>query len=192
MANALSEKPLHAFQIQLAVQPNGVKSAVMNTYARLENFVLSTASAVLRALHIRFISDKTLKQFWRFGLVGLSSTVVTYAIYAAVLWGYTIAGSTFKYSYLVASITAFVLSVLWSYAMNSAFAFKKERTLKTMIPEIAKCYVSYGITGLVIANIILYFLVTMLGLSPYISFFFVLIVTVPMNFVLNKFWTYKV
>lgn len=164
---------------------------MMSAYETFENWVLRTASAILKLMHVNFISDKTLKQFWRFSLVGLSSTVVSYGIYAIVLRAFQITGSTFEYSYLVASVTAFVLSVLWSYAMNSAFAFKKERTFRTMIPEIVKCYMSYGITGLVVANIILYILVSMAGLSPYISFFLVLIVTVPMNFILNKFWTYK-
>ena len=81
--------------------------------------------------------------------------------------------------------------MLWSYALNSVFVFKKQRSWLTTLSEIAKSYATYGLSGLVIANIILYLLVDVAGISAYISFFMVLIITVPMNFILNKFWTFR-
>ncbi len=163
----------------------------MDTYAKVEGWILRIAMAVLGFMHIRSISENTLRQFVRFGMVGVTNTLVSYAIYVAVLQGFRIAGVQCAYDYIVASVTAFVLSVLWSYMLNSAFVFKKQRSFLTVLSEIAKSYISYGLSGLVIANLILYALVDGLGISAYISFFLVLVVTVPMNFILNKFWTFK-
>ena len=163
----------------------------MDTYAKIEGWILRTAMAVLGFMHIRSISENTLRQFVRFGMVGATNTLVSYAIYVAVLQGFKASGVQYAYDYIVASVTAFVLSVLWSYMLNSAFVFKKKRSFLTVLSEIAKSYISYGLSGLVIANLILYALVDGLGISAYISFFLVLVVTVPMNFLLNKFWTFK-
>ena len=163
----------------------------MEIYSRVEGWILRIAMATLGFLHIRFVSENTLRQFVRFGLVGVTNTLISYAIYVAVLQGFKLAGVNCAYDYIVASVTAFVLSVLWSYVLNSAFVFRKKRSLLTVLAEIAKSYITYGLSGLVIANVILYALVDGLGISAYISFFFVLIVTVPLNFVMNKFWTYR-
>lgn len=163
----------------------------MAPYAKFEGWILRAALAVLGFMHIRSISENTLRQFVRFGMVGVTNTLVSYAIYVAVLQGFRIAGVQCAYDYIVASVTAFVLSVLWSYMLNSAFVFKKQRSFLTVLSEIAKSYISYGLSGLVIANLILYALVDGLGISAYLSFFLVLVVTVPMNFILNKFWTFK-
>ena len=163
----------------------------MAPYAKFEGWILRAALAVLGFMHIRSISENTLRQFVRFGMVGVTNTLVSYAIYVAVLQGFRIAGVQCAYDYIVASVTAFVLSVLWSYMLNSVFVFKKQRSFLTVLSEIAKSYISYGLSGLVIANLILYALVDGLGISAYLSFFLVLVVTVPMNFILNKFWTFK-
>ncbi len=163
----------------------------MAPYAKFEGWILRAALAVLGFMHIRSISENTLRQFVRFGMVGVTNTLVSYAIYVAVLQGFRIAGVQCAYDYIMASVTAFVLSVLWSYMLNSAFVFKKQRSFLTVLSEIAKSYISYGLSGLVIANLILYALVDGLGISAYLSFFLVLVVTVPMNFILNKFWTFK-
>jgi putative flippase GtrA len=163
----------------------------MDTFLKIESWILKTAMAAMRRLHIGFISENTLRQFVRFGMVGVTNTLVSYVIYVAVLQGFKIAGVQYAYDYIVASVTAFILSVLWSYALNSTFVFKKKRSFATVIGEIAKSYATYGLSGLVVANIILYALVDGLGISAYLSFFLVLVVTVPMNFILNKFWTFK-
>ncbi len=161
------------------------------TYAKIETQILRIAMTTLGILHISFISENTLKQFIRFGLVGVTNTLISYMIYVAVLWIYKLCAFEYAYDYIVASVTAFILSVLWSYALNSVFVFKKQRSWLTTLSEIAKSYATYGLSGLVIANIILYLLVDVAGISAYISFFMVLIITVPMNFILNKFWTFR-
>lgn len=49
----------------------------------------------------------------------------------------------------------------------------------------------YSSTGILFSNVLLFFLVDKLGLSKYIAPIFVLLVTIPLNFFLNKFWSFK-
>ncbi len=125
-----------------------------------------------------------LLQFIKFGLVGVTNTAVSYVVYALILYmgGY----------YIVASIVSFVISVAWSYMLNNRFVFQKsDGEQRVWWKTLLKTYVSYGITGLVLANILLYLWVDVLGINPYIAFFINLIITIPTNFVLNKLWAFR-
>ena len=50
-------------------------------------------------------------QFVKFGIVGVSNTVISYVLYAVSLIGFQKAGVLPKSDYLVAQVIAFVLSV---------------------------------------------------------------------------------
>ena len=60
-----------------------------------------------------------LMQFVKFGIVGVSNTVLAYVLYAVTLLGIQKAGILPKVDYLVAQVIAFVLSVLWSFYWNN-------------------------------------------------------------------------
>ena len=62
-------------------------------------------------------------QFVKFGLVGVSNTVVNYAIYLGVLVCLRALGVWKGYDYLAATAAGFVLSVLWSFFWNNKFVF---------------------------------------------------------------------
>jgi putative flippase GtrA len=94
--------------------------------------------------------------------------------------------------YITANIIAFVVSVLNSFFWNNKFVFKKNKDEKRNAGKaIAKTFIAYGVTGLVLANILLYLLIDIVGASKYIAPLFVLVVTIPLNFVLNKFWAFR-
>ncbi len=81
----------------------------------------------------------------------------------------------------------FVVSVLNSYFWNSRFVFKKQdEKTKTII----KTFLAYG-TNLAIGTGLLYVLVDVLSLSEYVAPILNLIVTIPLNYILNKFWVMK-
>ena len=63
-------------------------------------------------------------QFIKFGLVGVSNTAVSYAINIGTLL--LLKGVRLSCDYIIANITAFLLSVLWSYYWNSRFVFKQK------------------------------------------------------------------
>ena len=50
---------------------------------------------------------------------------------------------------------------------------------------------SYAATGLVLHNILLWFWTEKIGLNDYIVPIINLLITIPINFVMNKFWAFK-
>ena len=127
---------------------------------------------------------KLLLQFIKFGMVGLTNTALSYAIYALIVW---LGGH-----YLLASVVSFIISVAWSYLLNNRFVFQKaEGEARVWWKTLLKAYVSYGITGLVLVNILLYIWIDVLGVNQYLAFIFNLVFTIPTNFLLNKLWAFK-
>jgi len=130
------------------------------------------------------LQGKTLLQFVKFGLVGVTNTAIAYAIYSLVL---LLGGH-----YLIGSIVSFVVSVAWSFLLNSRFVFQKQDGEKRVWwKTLLKTYVSYGLTGLLMANGLLYLWVDVLGINPYLAFFLNLVLTIPTNFLLNKLWAFR-
>lgn len=129
-------------------------------------------------------AGELLLQFVKFGLVGLTNTAVAYAIYALVIW---LGGH-----YIVANIVSFVVSVAWSFLLNNRFVFQKEAGEERVWWRVLlKTYLSYALTGLILANVLLYLWVDVLNVNQYVAFFLNLIFTIPANFLLNKFWAFR-
>jgi putative flippase GtrA len=83
----------------------------------------------------------------------------------------------------------FLLSVLNAYFWNTRFVFKKYNA--ACVRTLIKIYTSYGIT-FVLSTVILFLVVSVFEFSKYIAPIFSLFVTVPLNFVLNKLWIFKI
>ncbi|MDR2592249.1 MAG: GtrA family protein [Chitinispirillales bacterium] len=124
-------------------------------------------------------------QFIKFGIVGFSNTVLSYIIYAALVY----AGA----HYLIASVAGFILSVLNSFFWNNKYVFKRgnDQQKRNLWDALLKTYISYAFTGLILSNILLSFFVEILHISEYIAPLLGLIVTIPLNFILNKKWAFK-
>ncbi len=123
-------------------------------------------------------------QFIKFGIVGFSNTAVSYLIYSVLVY--------IGQHYLVASVAAFIVSVLNSFFWNNKYVFKHSDGQKRGIwGALLKTYISYAFTGLVLSNILLFVFIDLLHVSKYIAPFFGLAVTIPLNFVLNKKWAFK-
>ncbi len=130
-------------------------------------------------------------QFIKFGLVGCSNTVISYAIYTISLLGLR-SITSFRFDYLAAQILAFVISVFWSYTWNSRAVFSvKEGESRPFWRSLAKTYVSYSFTGLFLSSILLWLWVNVFSISEFLAPIINLIITVPLNFVINKYWTFK-
>ena len=122
-----------------------------------------------------------LRQFVKFGLVGVSNTVLALAIYYVLLF--------LGMHYLWANVFAFAISVLNAYFWNSRFVFTRNPT-SGRARQLAKVYVSYGLT-FVLSMVLLYVMVDILGVSELLAPVFNLCITVPLNFLLNRFWAFK-
>lgn len=137
-------------------------------------------------------TEEAFMQFVKFGLVGVSNTAVNYVIYAGFLLLMKQAGIWQGYDYLIATVIGFVLSVLWSFFWNNKFVFTvKEGEHRSVLPALIKTYISYAFTGLFLNSILMVFWVRVVHISEFLGPVFNLLLSVPINFLINKFWAFK-
>lgn len=131
-------------------------------------------------------------QFVKFGIVGVSNTVISYVLYAVSLLIFKEFSIIPKADYLVAQIIAFALSVLWSFYWNNKMVFVQEDGKKrSVIKALLKTYVSYSFTGLFLNSILLALWVQVFHISEFLAPIINLLISVPVNFLINKFWAFK-
>lgn len=139
------------------------------------------------------VSDNTVDnilQFIKFGIVGASNTVVSYILNVAVL--FLMEPLNVTWDFVAGNLVAFVLSVLWSFYWNNRFVFTvKEGEARSIFTALLKAYISYGFTGIILNNILSWIWIHAIGISKFIAPLINLIISVPLNFVINKFWTFK-
>lgn len=122
-------------------------------------------------------------QFVKFGLVGVSNTAVSMAVYYLFLW-------IDEDLYMVGSILGTILSIANAFLWNDLFVFTgNPRDFKSILTRLAKTYVSYGGTS-ILSNILLWLEVALFSLSKVIAPVINLLVTIPLNFIINKLWTF--
>lgn len=135
---------------------------------------------------------KDIVQFIKFGVVGLSNTIISYMIYTGTLLIMQATSVMQKYDYLVAQIVAFFLSVLWSFYWNNKYVFgQMNQTKQYLIRSLIKAYISYAFTGLFLSSMLLVWWINIVNISEFIAPIINLIITVPLNFFIQKFWTFK-
>lgn len=133
---------------------------------------------------IQIIHQKNLIQFLKFGIVGLSNTFVSLAVYYVFL-------SIDQKLYLIGNVVGWVVSVANAYYWNNKYVFGDgQKGFIQILKKLAKTYLSYGATFL-LSTLFLYIEVDILGLSSVISPFINLVITIPLNFLLNKFWAFR-
>ena len=129
------------------------------------------------------------KQFIKFGIVGLSNTGLSYLIYTVVLLVLKRFSLLQEVDYFVAQFFGFVISVLWSFWWNNKFVFTEQPDEQyCVVKALVKTYLSYGFSGLLLSSILLYIWVDLCKVSEFLAPLINLVITVPLNFVLNKFW----
>jgi putative flippase GtrA len=156
------------------------------------------------------VKIQTLWQFIRFGLVGVSNTIVSLSVY---MFCCHIIGTNVH----IANVVGFIISVLWAYFMQSRFVFKEDENREKRVwwKALIKTYIAYSFTGLFLTEILLVFWLDFINLSQYLtplalwlktnmSFsmsevklaetivpFMNMVITIPINFCVNKFWAYR-
>ena len=131
-------------------------------------------------------------QFVKFGIVGVSNTVVSYLLYAGTLLLLQKYGWMPSFDYLVAQVVAFILSVAWSFYWNNKYVFVLgDGEQRSKWRALLKTYVSYSFTGLFLNSVLLILWVQICGISEFIAPIVNLIISVPINFLINKFWAFR-
>lgn len=137
-------------------------------------------------------SFESFMQFVKFGVVGLSNTLISYLIYVISLLIFRKMGIFLKSGYLVAQAVAFVLSVLWSFYWNNKLVFTlQEGEERSAVKALVKTFISYSFTGLFLSSVLLVLWVQVMHISEFVAPIINLLVTVPLNFIINKLWAFK-
>ena len=119
-----------------------------------------------------------IRQFFKFGLVGILNTIIGFGSYYCLLW--------LGCNYIWANVISWIISVFNSFYWNNKYVFI-HNTL--WWKALAKTYISYALS-LICGTILLFIVVEYLYISPIIAPVFTLLLTIPMNFILNKYWTF--
>lgn len=143
----------------------------------------------------RELTDDTfgsIMQFIKFGIVGVSNTAISYVIYVVGLVLLQEIHFLPEYDYLIAQIAAFVISVLWSFYWNSKMVFTLEEGKERSVwKALIKTFIAYSFTGLFLNSILLLLWVRVFSISEFIAPLINLVVSVPLNFIINKFWAFR-
>lgn len=148
---------------------------------------------VFKVLHMDISEEKWngFVQFVKFGIVGVSNTVVSYGIYVIALLILQKHGWFTMYDYLVAQVIAFALSVLWSFYWNRKYVFHADTEEILWPAALLKTYLSYAFTGLFLNSILSVIWVQLVHIPKVFAPVINLLISVPLNFILNKFWAFK-
>jgi len=147
------------------------------------NMALCYITAVLLINAVYQLLPKNLLQFIKFGLVGASNTLISYSIYYIAL----LAGL----HYQLGNLIAYVITVFISYLINGNWVFKKqENETRGFWRPLLKVYISYGLTSLLLNSILLYVQIDLFGMKEEIAPIINLVITIPLNFLLNKYWAF--
>lgn len=132
-------------------------------------------------------------QFFRFGIVGFTNTVLGYAIYAGTLTLFKALGWFPGFDYTIAQAMDFLLTVPWSFYWNNRVVFVEGtlRNRRAILVGLLKSYAMYCSTGLILCEILLVVWVRYLGISEYIAALINLLITIPLNFVLSRIWVFR-
>lgn len=123
-------------------------------------------------------------QFFKFGLVGLSNTAVSMACYYVFLF-------IDPNLYMVGSIVGTIVSIANAFYWNDKYVFKdSQNDWKSKLKRLGKTYISYGGTS-ILSNVLLWVEVSFFAVSKSIAPIVNLIVTIPLNFIINKLWTFN-
>lgn len=152
------------------------------------------------------MKNKLQKQIVKFSLVGVLNTLISYVIYVAAL--------ACGLPYIVGSLLGFFVSVFHAWVWQYFVIFKEESTQSDRVwwRSLLKTYTSYAATGLILQNALLFGLLDVVHyesifsgffsngsflifssareLAEYSAPFLLLIITVPLNFILNKYWAF--
>lgn len=142
--------------------------------------------SITHKLHINIDNEKwnLMFQFIKFGMVGVLNTLISYVTYVLI--------NLMGYNYHIANISAFIISVLNSFYWNHTYVFKTNGQGKSvLLKALIKTFISYGFSGLILTELLLILWIQILNISKYIAPLLNLILTIPINFLLNKFWAFR-
>ena len=130
----------------------------------------------------KLLSHKLSKEFVKFAFVGVINTLINMGV-LYILVNY------FSVYYMVAAILAFLVAVTNSFIMNTLWTFKSDIADKTH-SKLSKFFLISTIAAL-FNLLFLYIFTEFLGIWYMLSQLFAIVLTLLINFIGNKLWTYR-
>ena len=165
-----------------------MKSSLTKLWSGLEQILYFI---IVKVLHLSVL-DKNWEgfmQFVKFGIIGLSNRVISYILNVSVLM--ILSPFSVSWDFFAGNMVGFLLSVLWSFYWNNRFVFTmQEGQRRSVWKALLKTYLAYGFTGIILNNILSWLWITKFGISKFIAPVINLIVSVPLNFIINKLWAF--
>lgn len=137
--------------------------------------------------HIEMSENKwnTFLQLIKFSFVGVSNTAISYITYLVVC--------LIGFNFHIGNILGFVVSVLNSFYWNNKYVFSAhEDEQRTWWKALVKTFISYAFSGLILTELLLILWIEILHVSQFIAPLINLVITIPINFFMNKLWAFKV
>ena len=122
-----------------------------------------------------------LLQFIKFGLVGVSNTLVSTAVYYLFVW-------IDPALYFWGNVLGWIVSVFNSFYWNNRFVFQNSEF--KWWKKLLRTYLAYG-GSFLLGSVLLVLQVRALGVSEWLAPWINMVITIPLNFVMNKFWAFK-
>lgn len=139
---------------------------------------------ILKCFHLDLTNEKwyVFEQFIKFAFVGCSNSIVLLVVYYIVVFIFG------REMYLVGQTLGYAFGIANSYFWNSRFVFNsKEKKTKKAFVKMCFCYlISY-----VLQITILYMGIKILQFSEIVVPVVAILITMPLNFVLNKRFAFR-
>lgn len=130
------------------------------------------------------LERNSIYQFLRFCIVGLSNTLIGYVVYSLCVF--------LGMHYLLANLVGFLVSVVNAFYWSNTYVFAKGNgEYRNLYWSFIKTILAYASTGIVLNSILLWLLIDQWHISEYLAPLLILMVTVPTNFIMNKYWSFK-
>jgi len=154
-------------------------------------------------------SKELILQIIKFGIVGVINTIVSYVVYN---FCYYVLG----WPYHFCNLAGFIISVLNAWFLQSKFVFKESEDGEKRVwwKVLIKTYISYAFSGLFLTELLLIFWIDVVHLGNHLGGLcewlagigmnfepddlavsmaplLNMVITIPLNFIINKFWAYR-
>lgn len=164
------------------------KETVMKTFEQLIQYMCGTFLRLFHCENKKTVDE--LSKFVKFALIGFTNTALSYALNVAVLL--LLKPWQVSWDYIAGNIISFALSVLWSWYWNSRVVFRPNSADERLpLRTLLKSYAAYAVTGIFLNNVLSWVWIMKLSISKYAAPLINLCISVPLNFILHRFWIYE-
>ncbi len=131
---------------------------------------------------------KSVKQFIKFCFVGASGVLVNLAVFNLTLLAWRlVAGDTPTAAKYLGNLLGFVVSVLTNYYLNRRWTFRSSGAVSSELPKFVTVSIAAYLVNLLVFTMALH----VLHLSDNLSQLVAIACVMPINFVLNKLWSFR-